>query len=321
LDPAAEPAAESATSESATGESTAESAPLLCGPSGNFCSDCDCYDCCDCFNGRRRIFGLLPSDHCFDRFISPISNPFFFEDPRSLTEVRGIFLDNSLPNNVGGGDVQVYGAQLRGRVADRWSIIAPRLAWLQVNQTGGGAPQGFASAPIGFKYNFYRDVERQLLASAGVTYFIKGSGIAGSNFGDGSFNFYLTGGAQIGDNGHWLSGTGFRIPADENIGTQFWYWSNQWDYELPNHFYALAGVNWFHWMRSSPLTIGAPVTGLDLIDLPVSGVAGTNVVSGVVGVKWKPSSHLEMGTGFEFPLTEREDILKNRVYADMIFRY
>ena len=32
------------------------------------------------------------SDHCFDSFISPVTNPFLFEDPRSLTEVRPIFM-------------------------------------------------------------------------------------------------------------------------------------------------------------------------------------------------------------------------------------
>ena len=35
--------------------------------------------------GNRAWF---QSDHCFDNFISPLSNPFRFEDPRSLTEVR-----------------------------------------------------------------------------------------------------------------------------------------------------------------------------------------------------------------------------------------
>ena len=74
-------------------------------------------------------------------------------------------------------------------------------------------------------------------------------------------------------------------------------------------------------MRSASIPTGIPVTGLDLINLPANGVAGTNVVTGVVGVKWKPGPHCEVGTGFEFPLTDRTDILRNRVYADLIFRY
>src|SRR5262249_25617678 len=37
------------------------------------------------------------SDHCFDQFISPVTNPFLFEDPRSLTEVRPIFMYQRIP--------------------------------------------------------------------------------------------------------------------------------------------------------------------------------------------------------------------------------
>src|SRR5689334_22588699 len=72
----------------------------------------DPCDCCDCFCGKR-VLGFLPSDHCFDSFISPLSNPFFFEDPRSLTEARGIFIDNSVPVQDGAGDAQVWAGQLR----------------------------------------------------------------------------------------------------------------------------------------------------------------------------------------------------------------
>src|SRR5262245_52232856 len=107
----AEPAIE------ATGDS------LLCAPDDG----CSCFeDCCDEFCNCDRILGMLPSDHCFDRFISPISNPFFFEDPRQLTEVRGIFLENSLPSFVGSGDAQVWAVQLRGRLSKNLSVIAPR---------------------------------------------------------------------------------------------------------------------------------------------------------------------------------------------------
>ncbi len=281
----------------------------------------ECYDCCDMFNGRKRIFGLLPSDHCFDRFVSPISNPFFFEDPRSLTEIRGIFIENSLPNELTGGDFQAYTAQLRGRVTDRVSIIAPRLGVIDVNQASGDAPDGFLSAPVGVKYNFLRDPERQLLASCGLTYFIKGSGNALSNFGDGDYHLFLTAGAEIFERGHWLSASGFRLPGDTNWGTQLWYWSNQWDYEIRDGIYLLSGVNWYHWMRSAGVNSGMPVTGLDMINLPANGVAGTDVVSAVAGIKLKPNRHCEIGTGFEFALTDRTDILKNRLYVDFIFRY
>ncbi len=74
-------------------------------------------------------------------------------------------------------------------------------------------------------------------------------------------------------------------------------------------------------MRSAGAVTGIEETGLDLLDLPANGVAGTNVVTGVIGVKYKPNPHLELGTGFEYPLTQRTDLLLNRVYADLILRY
>jgi hypothetical protein len=291
---------------------------LLSGPCG---CDLECFDCCDSFNDRRRVLGLLPSDHCFDSFISPLSNPFYFEDPRSLTEVRGIFIENSLPGAVGSGDFQLYSAQLRGRVTDRLSIIVPRLGFLNANQAGGDTPNGFLSTPVGFKYNFIRDVERQLLVSGGMTYFIKGSGNALSNFGDGDFNLYLTGGKEIFEYGHWLSATGFRLPGDTNWGTQMWYWSNQWDYEFFDGIYGLVGINWFHWMRSSGNNFTGDITGIDIMNLPAGDAAGHNVVTGVLGVKYKPGRHMELGAGFEFPLTDRTDLIKNRLYIDAVLRY
>jgi hypothetical protein len=287
------------------------------------CARCDdCAECCDCFNGRKRIFGFLPSDHCFDRFISPISNPFFFEDPRSLTEVRGIFIDNALPSGIGGGDAQIWAAQFRGRVTDRWSIVAPRLSYFSVNEANGnGNPYGFLSAPVGAKFNFIRDVENQFLVSGGMTYFIPGAPGAFSNFGNGDFHIFLTAGKQIFGRGHWLSGSGFRLPEDRNWGTQMWYWSNQWDYELPGHIYPLIGLNWFHFIDSAGVQSGIPFTTLDIINLPANGVAGSNIVTNVIGARWKPSGNFEVGFGWEYPLTQNGDVLKNRVYTDLILRY
>jgi len=290
-----------------------------CDSSGCVC-DSGCCDCCDDFDDCDRLLGLLPSDHCFDDFISPISNPFFFEDPRSLTEARGIFFANSLPATSNGGDADVWAAQLRGRLSERLSVIAPRLAYLNVNQAGNPT-SGLLSAPVGVKYNFVRDVDRQLLVSGGVTFFINGSEDAASAFGDGDFHFFLTGGKQIFDYGHWLSGAGFRIPTNNNFGTQMFYWSNQFDVELPGHVYAVGGVNWFHYMRSSNVNYTGSVGGLDLINLPAGDIAGTDVVTALAGLKWKPSANLELGSGFEFPLTNNTDILRNRFYADVIIRY
>ena len=319
-----EPSAEKGEKSTEQGDRSAEPGGPCCCDGGCCDSFCDECECCDWAWDSPRLLGVfLASDHCFDDFISPLSNPFYFEDPRSLTEVRGIFLNNSLPRQ--------YHAAATRRCIPRSSAVgsptgsASSLPTWDISRSTrprtAAAPVGFASAPIGVKYNFVRNVETQFLLTGGITYFIPGNMANFHQPADGDAHIFLTGGKQIFDRGHWISGTGFRIPLDSNWGTQFWYWSNQWDYEIVDRWFPLVGVNWWHFMRSSGVGGGSPVTGLDLINIPNGNVAGTNVASGVVGVRWKATDQFVVGTGYEFPLTTRKDILQDRFYVDVIFRY
>ena len=88
-------------------------------------SGCEAYGgCC----GKGKLFGLFTASDCrFTEFISPMTNPVYFEDPRNLTEARVIFINHQIPGSVlGGGDVQLLATQLRAAVTDRLSIIATK---------------------------------------------------------------------------------------------------------------------------------------------------------------------------------------------------
>src|SRR5262245_41644746 len=50
-------------------------------------------------NGRGNVGSAFASDHEFDSFISPVTNPFLAEDPRKLTELRPIFMFQTIPNS------------------------------------------------------------------------------------------------------------------------------------------------------------------------------------------------------------------------------
>ena len=49
--------------------------------------------------------------------------------------------------------------------------------------------------------------------------------------------------------------------------------------------------------------------------------AGNDIVTGAVGVKCKPHCCMELGIVWEAPLTDREDVLDNRLTVDCILRY
>ena len=52
------------------------------------CDDCgSCFSCTPCCDDGGLSFSLFaPSEPCFHDFISPMTNPVYFEDPRQVSE-------------------------------------------------------------------------------------------------------------------------------------------------------------------------------------------------------------------------------------------
>ena len=273
-------------------------------PCGNCCDGCDSCDCgsmCD-----ERLFGLFKrSEPCFDSFISPMTNPVFFEDPRNLTEARAIFLQHNVPAATGGGDVRLLALQLRAAITDRLSIIATKDGYIM--STNSLIDDGWADVAAGLKYVLFANPTTQRIMSAGFTYEMPvGSPRAFQGNGDGEFHIFATGGMEIFDYGHWISASGFRLPGDRGAESSMWYWSNHLDYEVRDGWYAVAETNWFNWIDSGDNTALAGIEGGDLFNFGSTGVTGNNIVTQAFGVKYKRNRHRELGVAFEFPVTSRK---------------
>ncbi|MFO0869535.1 MAG: hypothetical protein U0935_11440 [Pirellulales bacterium] len=170
-----------------------------------------CEEDCDCV---PKLLGfIVPSDQCFARYISPMTNPVFFEDPRTLTEVRFIFLNHVLPNRA----PLVGGRAGAGRadspaLTDRLSIIATKDGFIFTGSDPVIMDDGWADVNVGLKYNLWSDPDSQRLLSAGVTYELPMVRPRRQGNGDGLFHLFLTGGAMFGEYGHWISGLGYWLP-------------------------------------------------------------------------------------------------------------
>jgi hypothetical protein len=278
--------------------------------------------------GNDRLFGLIaPSDRCFADFVSPISNPLFFEDPRTLSEVRVIFANHWIPDSNPvflGGNVQYVAAQVRVALTERLSFIANKDGYLWIDSNNEGVipdEDGWADVAAGLKYNLIRDPQRQLLVSAGFTFELDvGTHDVFQGRGDGEFHLFTTAGKKLGDRAHVLSATGFRLPTDTVDRSQMWYWSNHVDYEIRDNWYGLLEVNWFHWMQSGE-SLPVNFEGGDLFNLGSTDVAGNDIVTMAVGAKKRFGTMNELGLGYEFPVTDRKDLLQSRLYVDLIIRY
>jgi len=294
-------------------------------------SSCDGIGSCDS-NSQSGLIGLglmpslsgliKPSERCYDDFISPMTNPTYFEDPRQLSEVRMIFIHHQLPVILGnsGGQIQLYAAQIRVRLTENLSLIAVKDGYI-VSQSPL-LDDGWADLSAGLKYSLYRDAQAGRMLSVGAR-FEAPTGMARTlqGNGDGVLDVFMSGGARIGQSGHWLTGSGFILPMDSQEENQIFYWSNHLDKRLgESNFYALTELNWYNYLKSGS-AFGLPLEGGDLFNLGSVGVAGNNLVTNAYGLKYKPNRHLESGVAWEIPLTERKGILDNRLTADLILRF
>lgn len=291
----------------------------LIGDSGccDGCTDA-CNSCCDsCGSWLTNL--IMPSDHGFDCFVSPMTNPTFFEDPRTLTEARFIYIHHRVPQTAAGGEVDLFALQLRAAITDRISIIATKDGYL--TSTNPLIEDGWADINAGLKFNLLADECCQRLLSVGATFELPtGSTRAQQGNGDGTFHLFATGGMQVG-RGHWISAFGWILPTDSAEESQWTYWSNHWDMRLGNtNLFPFVEVNWYHYLRAGRNGING-IEGGDLFNLGSTGVAGNDIVTSAVGMKFKPSHHTEMGIAIEFPATDRRDVLDNRLTFDWILRY
>ncbi|MGE3314907.1 MAG: hypothetical protein AB7O26_07290 [Planctomycetaceae bacterium] len=294
-----------------------------------------CHGCPNC-QGQSKggccescpLFGCIaPSDECFSDFISPITNPLFFEDPRTLTEIRPIYASHWIPNSNAvfqGGNVQYLAAQVRIALTERLSIIATKDGFIWINSDNEAAvpdDEGWADVAAGLKYNLIRDPAGQFLLSAGLTFELDaGEHQVFQGQGDGEFHFFATSGKALSDRSHWLSAAGYRQPTDTTKRSTMFYWSNHLDVEVIESWYALIEANWFHWTKSGE-NLGVNFEGGDLFNLGSTDVAGNDIVTLGVGGRKRFGKMNELGAGYEFPVTSRKDLLEGRLYADVIFRY
>jgi hypothetical protein len=234
--------------------------------------------------------------------------------------LRFIFLNHITPPALGADSVRLLAMQIRARLTERLSLIATKDGFIMSDSPL--LNDGWADVMAGLKYQLYADCESQTVLSAGLTYSLPvGSPRALQARGDGEFNVFLTGGAQLGENSHFISASGFVLPSDASIQNKMFYWSNHVDRMiLFDGFYVFGEANWFNYLSSAG-GFQAPVEGGDLFNLGSTGIAGNDIVTGAFGMKYKWNCWNELGVAWEVPLTERRGLIDNRLTVDYIIRW
>lgn len=272
------------------------------------------------------------SDHAFDGFISPVTNPFLFEDPRSLTEVRPIFMYQKIPGgqpDFKGGNIWYFGTQARLAVTDRLSFTLNKLGGVAIYPGSGSTYSdgtGFAELWLGPKYTFLRNEDTGSIMAGGLQFQIPiGSASVYQHTGSLSLVPYLSYGQNFGrdfkiGSFNTLIGTGYSFATD-NVRSDYYYLSGHLDLDVMNkhRFYPLVEMNWLYYTKNGN---GVPIgsEGRDMFNLG-GQVKSTGMLTTAIGARFKISEAAQIGTAFEFPLAGPKDMFQYRVTLDFILRY
>lgn len=285
------------------------------------CEPCDCNACTLC--DRIPLLNKFPSDRCFDDFVMPVSNPVWSIDPRSLTYVRGIFINQMIDAQtpvLGAGDLQVYALQLGIAINDRLSIIVVKDGYNTLQTRGVGNRTGWSDIGLGLKYVLIRDVENQFLLSGGLIYeATNGSSRVFQGNGDGVWTPYVSIGKQIGS-GHLIASSGYHVPGDTAEESQSIYYSIHYDHPVTSKLSAVAELNGIVYTKSGQ-ALPLNIEGGDWINLGSSSVAGNNVVTTAIGANYRLNSCLSLAGVWEFPISNRKDLLGSRTTATLTLQF
>lgn len=281
-------------------------------------------------DGRQHWF---ESDHSFDSFISPVTNPFYFEDPRSITELRPIFIYQASPTGnpvFHGGDIEFFGVQGRVAFTERFSLVVNKFGAIWSEPHNGDADfqphGGFAELWIGPKYTFLRNENTKTLGAFGLTFEIPaGDSKVQQNTGSLSLvpyvsmaqNFWCTSYGSF----NAMGTLGYSAGLDSNRSDHL-FTSLHLDYDVGNlhKIYPLMELHWFYYTKNGN-SRELNFEGADLFNFGATQISGHSDFNLALGMRYKFNDHFQLGFAAETPLTAHNQLQDWRITADMIFRY
>jgi hypothetical protein len=282
-------------------------------------------------NGLNGV-GAFESDREFENFISPVTNPFLAEDPNRVTELRPIFMFQTIPNSnifYQGGNIENFVLQGRLGLTERWSVVLHKLGIIVINPGSGALfdnESGLTEIWLGPKWTFYKDCDCGTVAAAGAIFQIPiGGNSVFQNTGEFGMVPYISAAQKF-----WRTSVGQFTVMDTlgysfgfNTGrSDFIYNSLHLDYDIANwgRIFPLVELNWFHYTSNGR---DRPWANFELVDIGNVGapVKGRDFLSIAIGARLKATQCLTFGLATEFPLVGTRDLNDFRLTLDLIWRY
>src|SRR5262249_17784552 len=185
---------------------------------------------------------------------------------------------------------------------------------------------GFSEIHIGPKYTFLRSECTGTVGAVGLAFEIpSGPSKVFQDTGSLSLRPYVSLAQTFGRSSYGsfdaMGTIGYDFGVDNKRSDMF-FTSLHLDYNVANanKIYPFLELNWTHYSangKARPFDF----EGRDLFNFGSNHVAGHDPITLAPGVRYKFTEWAQVGTAFEFPVTERKDLMDFRWTFDLIFRY
>ncbi|MFQ5716514.1 MAG: hypothetical protein ACE5GQ_05375 [Nitrospinales bacterium] len=264
------------------------------------------------------------------RYVPPVSNPFFNENPYITTEVRPYYLNNTIPAEflTGGGQIQAWAAQIRIALTDRLGIIATKDGYVNADFRNALLDtEGAENIAFGLKYALLSDPARDRILSLGIKFEVPTgsvgtSGLSLQGGGSGFTDVFMSAAGTVPTmwNKIGLQGSfGFNLANNGAHDSSMVHYAFHADYELPFNIFPLVEINGFSTINDGSRTAGVNFEGIDLVNF--GSVRSGHVATLNAGARYKISKNIQIGGGYEFPITNRRDLMKYRINADLVISF
>jgi hypothetical protein len=280
----------------------------------------------------------------YEGFVAPISDAYLFEEPFITTGVSAWYMHQRYPGGslLDGGYMNAVALQARVAITDRLAFIATKdgYVWNNPGLDVVDDDSAFVNIAAGFKYALIDWREQNFIVSPAVRIEAPvGGREVYSGYSDGVLIPSISSAWGIGDF-HAMASLGGQVPFDTGDQSTQLFYNLHLDYAVHEYFVPLVEFNGYHWtdsgnghlpvetdlgtveLKTAQALLGKRgEEGIDLLNIGSPGVAGDDVVTFAVGARIPITKKLSLGAVYEFPLTDRKYILKERVTANVLLEF
>lgn len=257
-----------------------------------------------------------------DGTLNPVTDPIAFEDAIIRSEIRPVMGHQHMADDfiTQGGDLQVYGLQIRWAVTDRFALLLTKGGYNVVNPGVGPQLEGWGDLQVGLKYAVIDDPANQFILTPGLLFEIpSGEEDVFQGRGSGIWNAFVA--AEKGfDKLHLLANVGVMVPNDTGANSTQLHYHLQVDYEVCRWFHPFIAANGYT-VLSDGNSIPLDTEGYDLVNFGSSAASGSTQLTLGGGFRSHITKWLDFGFSYEKAVVKPYGLLDDRYTIDFVIYF